>query len=174
MHLRGNNKAVWRQDVLNVFDELDMPDNRLTQERSERVLQGAKLGKAAVEVFDGYSDVGVLYGAVRKLAVLNLKPDVWVGMCAGVRAARFGEPADWMCSEGESFRITNPTEVEQIQSAKIAGMHVAELNEDKDFLSILTDTLSVANSGASTFQQASDFLGITLGMQEVQLQGVRL
>ena len=166
MRRRGNNMGI------NIFEELDTPDHSLTGERTERVLRGAWLGKTAVEVFDGYSDAGVLYGAIKKLAIIGLNPDELVGMCAGVRAARFGQYTDFMGSEG--YRITDPTEVDQIRSAKYAGLHAAELNEGRAFLPILTDTLAVAQTGGSSFHQAADFLGITLGMQEAQLQGVRL
>ncbi len=158
---------------MNVWQELGTPQNSLSEERTRRVRQGARFGKAAVDIFTGQSDPIVLSSAIHKVStVIQLTPDHLSGLCVGVRAARFD--LDLSERDSDGYWIDDDHEIEQIEFARVAGAHAAELNEGQGSVSAFQDALKVAENGASSFYQAADFLGYTFGIHDLEVQGVRL
>jgi hypothetical protein len=164
---------------MNIWRELGTPEHPLSDERTRRIREGTRLGKAAVEVFGGQSDAVVLSNAINKASAValiqGLSLDGLSGLCLGVRAGRLDLDISKRNSDG--YKIEDNHEVEQIEFARSAGTYVAELAElyeGEDFMPVFQDALKVAKNGTSTFYQAADFLGYAFGMHDLSVQGVRL
>jgi hypothetical protein len=162
---------------INAWSELGTPQHPLSDERTRRIRQGTRLGKAAVEVFSSQPDAVVLSNAIHKVSAVipDLSLDGLSGLCLGVRAGRLDLDISKRNSEG--YRIGDNHEVGQIEFARSAGTYaaqLAELYEGKDFMPVFQDALVLAENGNSTLYQAADFLGYTFGMHDMSVEGVRL
>jgi hypothetical protein len=158
---------------VSIWHELETATHPVRQRETDMVQDGARFGKAAVEVYAGRSDAAVLSVALRRTVLLGLTtPENLVGLSLGIRAGRLG--TEVLALQGDAYRMNDATEIERLRRAKATGTHAAELNEGKSLESILGEAAKVAEGGASSLQDATDLVGFTMGVRAFQLQGARL